>query len=255
MTLRHAREVEVWTARPTDFKDAQWPALNAWLDGNERRRAGAFRMQADCRAYVLAHAMRRLAVAKALAVPCSHVSFSNEANGNPILTAPREAALYFSHAHHRDLAVCAVTRAAPVGIDVEFLRRDYADLALLSGFVKLPDAQRREAELGDASRQFFFYWTVLEAYWKSRGCGLSSGNPPIRCEQTGPGLFQVSLVTAEAPRPCALALPLQSPPDCMIMLVLAQTQAGGGSEQVTIHYRKPAFFHADGRAILQPEAT
>lgn len=249
MTLYQARQVEVWTAHPTDFEDAQWPALNAWLDGSERRRAGEFRLQADRRAYVLAHAMRRLAVATALVVPASAVSFSSQANGKPILTAPRQTGLYFSHAHHRDLAVCAVTRNAPVGIDVEFTGGKDADLALLSGFVELPDARRREIELGsDASRQFFFYWTVLEAYWKSKGCGLPSSKRPIRCEQIRPDLFQVSLASADASP--AVALTLKSTSDCIIMLVLAQTLADAGAEEVKVNYRTPAFFQADGRAIL-----
>lgn len=242
MTIIEAREVHVWTAHPGNIDEAQWPGLTAWLDSTERLRAQDFRMQADRRAYVLAHALRRLALATALAVDSSDISFACEASGKPVLTAPLEQDIYFSHAHHRDLVVCATTRMAPVGIDVESLEGGNADLKLLSGFVALSDARRREIELGsDLSRQFFLYWTVLEAYWKAKGTGLSSANPPIHCEKIRPGWFEVSLASGGASRPCALAILLNSPPDCMVTLVLDQLQADAPESELEIHYHDPDF--------------
>jgi 4'-phosphopantetheinyl transferase len=116
------------------------------------------------------------------------LAFSSEASGRPLLTTPPDQAIYFSHTHSRTLVACAVTRIGEVGIDAEPLEQGNADMALLRGLIVLPDAQQRQAALGsDSTRQFFFYWTLLEAYWKSQGSGLSFDHPALHCQPTPQG--------------------------------------------------------------------
>ncbi|CAN5361588.1 hypothetical protein BH10PSE16_BH10PSE16_39770 [soil metagenome] len=250
MSIHQAGEVHVWTAHPKDFDEAQWPGLAAWLVPFERFRACSFRLEADRRAYILAHALRRLALASALAVPPGEVSFSSEASGKPVLTAPEDPGIYFSHAHTRSLVVCAVTRIGPVGIDVESLDGAKAEMDLLGGFVELPAAQRRAIERGhDAPRHFFIYWTLLEAYWKSRGTGLSFANPPIRCQKPGPGWFEVSPASGGASLACVLATALNSPPDCVASLVLDGRRLAG---EINLAYHAPTFFRLDEQALKPP---
>ncbi|MBH2018575.1 MAG: 4'-phosphopantetheinyl transferase superfamily protein [Burkholderiales bacterium] len=245
MSINQAGGVHVWAAHPKDFDEAQWSGLAAWLDSFERFRACLFRLEADRRAYILAHALRRLALASALAVPPGELSFSSAASGKPLLTAPEDPGIYFSHARTRSRVVCAVTRIGPVGIDVESLDGDTAELDLLAGFVELPDALRREMERGgDAPRHFFIYWTLLEAYWKSRGCGLSFANPPIRCHKTGPGWFKVSPASGDASLACAWAISLTSPPGCVASLVLEGRRAGAAAGEINVIYHDPDFFRA-----------
>ena len=150
-------DLHIWTARPTDFKDEQWKNFVELLDATERLRISQFKAQADRRAYVLAHVLRRLALASVLAVDPSLIVFSRNESGKPLLSAPGEREIFFSHSHIRDAVVCAVTRSGPIGIDIESLQNGNADFDLLESFVVLPDAQRRAAELGsDPTAQFFF---------------------------------------------------------------------------------------------------
>jgi phosphopantetheinyl transferase len=223
VALKQAFDVDIWTASPDDFNDAQLSVCSAMLDGTERAKASQFRQPADRRAYVLAHALRRVALAQALQVAPAALVFACEVDGKPVLTVPRDPEIYFSLSHSRALVACAVTPMGPIGIDVSSTQDGVADLDLLAGLVDLPDARQREAELGaDPAEQFFFYWTALEAFWKATGCGLSSANPPIRCQKNQHGRFEIFL-PASALCPQAQAIALSAPAGCWVTLVRAYT--------------------------------
>jgi len=193
----------------------------SWLDSQELARADRFRITEDHRSYVLAHALRRAALARKLNVPKSQISFSSTKNGLPTLNGLEQGPVYFSHSHTRGLALCVTTQLGSVGIDVELTRPMTADLNLLSGFVHLPNAGQRERELGsDQSKQFFFYWTLLEAYWKAVGTGLSLSHPPIKCQKGLVGTYEISLVSTGPPQHSALGISLECPMGWTASLVL-----------------------------------
>lgn len=219
-------DVQIWTASPQNFQAAQCSDLSLLLDKTECLLSEQFNVEADRHAYVLAHALRRLALARALAVAPSSIVFSREANGKPVLVGPPERAIFFGHSHTRAAVVCAVTRIGPIGIDAEVSQDRIADFELLESFVALPDAQRREEEVGaDPARQFYFYWTALEAFWKATGTGLSSENPRIRCQKNRFGLFEISLEVDGPVKPVARVIPVQSPAGCSITLALSYPTA------------------------------
>jgi phosphopantetheinyl transferase len=238
VALNQACEVDIWTASPDDFNEDQFSVFSAMLDSTERAKASQFRQPADRRAYVLAHALRRVALAQALQVTPAELVFASEAKGKPVLTAPSDQEIYFSHSRSRALVVCAVTRIGPVGIDVASMQHGVADLDLLDGLVDLPDARQREAELGaDPVQQFFFYWTALEAFWKAAGCGLSSANPPVRCQKNQRGRFEIFLATSESGSPQAQVIALRAPAACSVALVLTYSSAWTIEMDVKVNYK------------------
>ena len=247
MSIHEAGNVHIWTACPQDVEPAQWPQLSAWLDASERLCAAKFRRDDDRQAYILAHALRRLAVATALTLPPACLAFSREASGKPSLTTPLNPAIHFSHAHSRTLVACAVTRLGPVGIDAEPVEHGNADMALLRGLVALPDTPAGGAALdGDPVRQFFFYWTLLEAYWKSTGGGLSFDNPALHCQPAPVGWFEVATSQAGAGGHAGhsgrtWATALQGPPDCMLMLAVTPGPAHAGCSAVRLTCHTPDF--------------
>lgn len=211
--------VQVWTAQPAQLRESQWAQLAPLLDETEQRRSRQFRMAADCRAFVLAHALRRAALAQALALAPPEIVISHEASGKPVLAGRAADAICFSHSRCREAVAVAVSQAGPIGIDVASIDAAAADFDLLARFVALPEARRREAELGnDPARQFFFYWTALEAFWKAAGTGLASGNPRIRCARNRSGTFDILLETGAAPYSGARIIPVSAPPGCMVTL-------------------------------------
>ena len=212
--------VQIWMAQPAEPDEAQWAELALLLDETEQLQARQFKMATDRRAYVLAHALRRAALARALAVAPQEIFISHEATGKPVLVgAPAKRQMFFSHSRSRGAVVFALSHAGPIGIDVASIDTAIADFDLLAQFLALPEARRREADLGsDPAVQFFFYWTALEAFWKAAGTGLASGNPRIRCEKNRCGTFDLLLEAGGAQRPSARVVPVNAPPGCMVTL-------------------------------------
>lgn len=196
-----------------------------------------FRFAEDGRAYVLAHALRRMALASRLHIAASRVEVVSAKSGAPSLCGKQGRGVYFSHSHARGLAACAVTGLGPVGVDVEALDGNIADPALLSGFFALADTRQRESELGpDQTGQFFFYWTLLEAYWKAAGTGLSSSHPPLCCRKKPNGTHEIWRGPDDT-GPRAIALPVATPAGWSISLVVNPSGDRTETENCVITYR------------------
>ena len=95
-------------------------------------------------------------------------------HGRPLLPG---SGLHASITHSGDVVGLALTRIAPVGLDVE--RIAAVDLDELAGMVLQPDERAPD---GDA---FFTYWTRKEAVVKATGDGLAV--PLSRVRVTAPG--------------------------------------------------------------------
>ena len=219
--------MRIWTGNPREIADRQWSRLASSLDPTEARRAGRFKIEADRRSYVLAHAMRRLAVARALAVTPATLVFSSAENGKPLLLEPQGQDIFFSHSHCRDAVACVVSRQGPVGIDIEAVNDQSANLDLLERFVVLPEfVDQNLGSQVDRSRQFWFYWTAVEAYWKAAGTGLSDDNPRICCLETSSCLFDLVVESGSTrAMPTALLIPVMAPANFTIALVIMNSIA------------------------------
>ncbi|MBA2964703.1 hypothetical protein HZF09_21410 [Ramlibacter sp. CGMCC 1.13660] len=172
--------VEVWTARPEALGAAACGELEGLLDLEERMRCASLRFPADQRAYVAAHALRRMALGLALGVDAGDLRFGTNRHGCPLLLGHPDAPA-FSLTRSRGLVAFAMNGAGRVGIDVEPID-ERSDGALLEPFyVPSPEVQ-----------DFHLQWTALEAYWKARGLGLADDNPRIALRPLdGESLYEV----------------------------------------------------------------
>ena len=194
---------------------AQWRRLGSLLDDTECRQARRFRFEADRRAYVLAHGLRRLALAAWLKVPAASLRFGAAAGGRPQLLTPAHRPVFFSHTHTREAVLVALSPDAAVGIDVESTQGSLISAELLAGFIAQPEV---------ADTDFYFYWTALEAFWKAAGTGLTQGQPRLYFERSAQGHW---LARPESLRPGAapagrptLIFPVTAPPGCCASLAL-----------------------------------
>ncbi|MGZ5181571.1 MAG: 4'-phosphopantetheinyl transferase family protein [Ramlibacter sp.] len=172
--------IEVWTARPDRVGAAACNQLAGLLDPQESERAASFRFEADRQAFVMAHALRRLALAATIGADPSDLRFDVGPHGRPVLLGVGSHAPAFSLTRSRGLVACAVAASGPLGIDVETVRPGVAP-SLLETFVTPPVP----ADVFDASPDVFMQWTALEAFWKARGTGLSSSQPRIGLRDLG----------------------------------------------------------------------
>lgn len=183
-----ASEVKVWSASPNDFGAAECAALAAMLDEQELGSCNRLRHDADRRAYLVAHALRRMAIGQVLDVAPAELRFGSDPHGKPYLAWPSDPGLFFSHAHAREAVACVVTRQADIGVDIEHVH-EQPDFSLLDRFMVLP-AEDQDAP--DRSSAFFFYWTALEAFWKAHGLGLSTAHPRIRLARAADGIHHAA---------------------------------------------------------------
>lgn len=144
------------------------------LDDEERARSRRFVHRVDRSRFVIAHASLRLVLARSIDVDPAAIRYDHGPHGKPRL-APGLRRLEFNLSHSQELALLAVTRDRPVGVDVECLR-------VISGGVQdLSDAPFSDTErkalraLPPAERRtgFFRCWTRKEALIKATGEGLS----------------------------------------------------------------------------------
>ncbi|MBD0370016.1 MAG: 4'-phosphopantetheinyl transferase superfamily protein [Pyrinomonadaceae bacterium] len=195
-----SEEVHVWRAgldRPRSIVES----LLEILDSDERRQAERFHFEKDRTHFVVAHAVLRKIISRYVGVPPEALSFRSGPQGKPALTEDWNGnGLRFNMSHSHGLALYGVTRGREVGIDLEYIRRDFASLEIARSFF----SQREIAMLSalpwnELAEGFFNCWTRKEAYIKAIGEGLSH---PLN-------QFDVSLAPGE---PAALLSTVENPP-------------------------------------------
>ena len=149
--------------------------LFAGLDDDERARAETFRRDVHRRRFIRRRWWRRQVIAALADVPAATVHISHDRLGQPSITTPATLRGWHISTSHSDvLAVLAVSRSRPVGIDValhdprhvtdEAARTFLAD-AEYDDWLALPEPQRMGA--------FYRSWTRKEAALKVTGTGFA----------------------------------------------------------------------------------
>lgn len=172
-------QVEVWSAAATLPPGLDATALAALLAEDERARLAGFRFDADATAYLLAHALRRLVLARRLGCTPAELVFRTGPRGAVALDHPQAQGLQASLSRSRAGVAVALADAA-VGVDLEAVEASRADFELLAPWLRW-EAGPPTSE----PAEFFRHWTALEAFWKAMGVGLAQDNPPLRCETAG----------------------------------------------------------------------
>jgi 4'-phosphopantetheinyl transferase len=165
-----ASDVQVWATR-LDLPSEALPRFAAILSNQERERAARFRFETHRGRFIAARAVLRSILSTHLDCAPEDLQFEYGPNGKPTLT---ESGLFFNLAHSEDLALIAVTRLGPIGVDVEKIRPMADADALVARFFSpretalfqtLPAAQKNGA--------FFNLWTRKEAWLKATGEGIA----------------------------------------------------------------------------------
>ena len=168
----HENEIHVWLVR-LDGSFCMRCGTQL-LSTDEQERAEKFKFQNDRRRYTVAHTALRLVLSQYANVSASNLNFFASAYGKPFLATAPAGNIQFNLSHSHEVALIAVTEAREIGIDVEWIRKDFAFREVAERFFterevaalhSLPDNFQREA--------FYKCWTSKEAFLKAKGTGLS----------------------------------------------------------------------------------
>lgn len=196
-------EVHVWCFSLEPHYSTQ-RALLEFLTPDERERADRFRVEKARRHFIVARGTLRTILTSYLKVGPEKLRFGYSSFGKPyLLNQAGEDELRFNLSHSHELAICAVSRARSLGIDIEYLHVDFDYLQLASHFFSPGEATTLGAlPVESQARGFFNCWTRKEAYIKAHGAGLS-----LPLDQ-----FEVSLAPGE---PASLLSSAHDPQEVM----------------------------------------
>lgn len=145
------------------------------LQADERARANRFHFAKDRNHFAIARGFLRLLLGRYLQSDPKQLQFSYGAWGKPALAGEfRDSVLRFNMSHSHGIALYAITEEREIGVDVEYVRADFASGDIAQRFFSpfevsvlcgLPADDRVAA--------FFKCWTRKEAYIKATGRGMS----------------------------------------------------------------------------------
>lgn len=183
-------EVHVWSAS-LDMVPEKQSQLEQILSEEERTRAARFHFQSDRNHYIVGRGLLRRILGRYLATDPIQLRFSGNAFGKPELPATQGFSdIQFNLSHSRGLVLYGITRYRKIGIDLEFIRPDFATTDIARRFFSPREVSMlRQVPPGLQSEAFFNCWTRKEAFIKARGEGLSI---PLDS-------FDVTLVPGDAP--------------------------------------------------------
>lgn len=184
-------EVHIWHAR-LDLPEEHIQAFERTLADDERARAIRFHFAKDRRHFTAARGMLRMLLGRYLVREPALLQFRYNQHGKPFLQDNQdndgENTLRFNVSHSHGLALFAFTRRRDVGVDVEYMQSDRAEMAIARRFFSPHEVEALCAVPAERQKEAFFScWTRKEAYVKARGLGLSLNL----------NLFDVSLAPGE----------------------------------------------------------
>lgn len=152
--------------------DAHSPADLLLLSTDERQRAQRFCAELLRRRYIAGRAAVRRTLGAITRQDPADLVFSYGEHGRPDLVGHGDISFNFSHSN--EVGVLALCRGARVGVDVETVRADFADLRVADRFFAPAEAARlRALPTPDRSLAFLRCWTRKEALLKAVGAGLT----------------------------------------------------------------------------------
>ena len=149
--------------------------LDKVLSSAERERAAKFKFEKDRARYVASHAALRNILGWYIRIEPSALEFSAGPQGKPELVSKSDRhALQFNLSHSHEAALVAVTLGRQIGVDIEYIKREFQWQEVAERFFALGEIARLRALPEEKQqRAFFTCWTRKEAYIKAKGGGLS----------------------------------------------------------------------------------
>jgi 4'-phosphopantetheinyl transferase len=169
-----AGEIHVWRV-DLDQPDEVVQRFRGTLEDDELHRADRFHFDKDKTAFTISRGFLRHVLGRYLTTRPQALRFAYGPYGKPALNGEhKNSSLKFNMSHSRGVALVAVSDTREIGVDVEYIRADFATEDIARRFF----SPREVAAFNALSKElrvaaFFRCWTRKEAYIKAIGRGLS----------------------------------------------------------------------------------
>lgn len=154
------------------------------LNEDELIRCQRFRQLEDQQRFKVAHVFKRELIAQQLNESAITLQFSVGEKGKPFCTHPQ--APFFNLSHSSNWILIGLSKAAEMGVDVEYIHRQ-VDPSIYPSVLSKDELVHVQQD-AHPSQRFIHYWTQKEAACKALGLGISHGLSKIQCS----GQFGVS---------------------------------------------------------------
>ncbi len=187
LTLK-SDEIHIWCAS-SNLLSIQTEKLEQTLSDDELKRADCFIFKKDRLRFTVGRGLLRTILGRYLKKEPSQLCFQYSLNGKPELTGENsDEGLNFNVSYSNELILYAVSLNRRIGVDIEYIRQDFADDQIVERFFSKQEVEKYFSLPGKFRKEAFFTcWTRKEAYLKATGKGITSGMDQ----------FAVSLVPGE----------------------------------------------------------
>jgi 4'-phosphopantetheinyl transferase len=172
-TQPEGNEIHLWRAF-LDCDTGVLQRLEATLAPEERSRAEKFVFAGDRNHFIAARGILRETLGAYVGCRPAALEIAYGSRGKPLLGGARsDDSIAFNLSHTRGLAVYAIARGRPVGVDIEAVRSRFESERIAERFFSPEEIEELRALPEDGrTKGFFQCWTRKEAYIKARGEGL-----------------------------------------------------------------------------------
>jgi len=166
-------EIHVWRVY-LDCEERQLDRFESTFGPDERARANRFLLRRDRHGFVVTRGVLRELLGRYLNRTPADLELDYSPQGKPFLRAEfLKRPIQFNVSHSHGLALLAFTMRRNLGVDVEFVRPDFAAYGIAERyFSPLEVMELRALPPPLRAEGFFLCWTRKEAYVKARGEGL-----------------------------------------------------------------------------------
>ncbi len=166
-------EIHLW-AVDLDWSERELDRGYCLLNKKEQQQADRFLVSHARDQYIASHATLRQLLSAYEDVPTEALEFGAGEHGKPYLKGNSD--LEFNLSHTRGRALIGLTRAGPIGVDIEHHRPGIEIGALAQRFfAPIEYQQLMQSQESDRFLVFYRIWTRKEAFIKATGQGLSFG--------------------------------------------------------------------------------
>lgn len=168
-------EIDLWSV-DLDSDPASTGTLFELLSDDEKARANKYVFERDRTHFITCRATARKILGSYLGTGPQKIRFSTNRYGKPFLAAP-DGDWRFNVSHSQGLGVIAVSLNREIGVDIEYINRDFDVLGIAPNVFSAADfSQLRSLSSSELAAKFFAGWTRKEAFLKAMGDGLSSSD-------------------------------------------------------------------------------